>query len=112
MRDLSISLTSGLGKKRTKATPNTKVLNISILVGIVFFGLLYFFEINALGTKGYEIQKLQAQIKALEDQQKTLQLQASDLQSITRIQDEATALNFVPSTNVTYLKTSDFALNK
>ena len=110
MRDLSLAISSSLDKKRANSPASTKVLNISILIAIVFFGLLYLFQINSLGTKGYEIQKLQQEIKVLGDQQKSLQIQASNLQSISRIQEQATALNFVPSTNVTYLKNSDFAL--
>jgi hypothetical protein len=63
-----------------------------------------------LGTKGYEIKKLQLQIKQLEESQKALQVQASDLQSIDKISTAAQALKFVPVTNVTYLKATDYAL--
>ena len=65
---------------------------------------------QAMGTRGYEIRQLEEQVRTLQAEQKQLQLQSSDLQSINRIQTDAQKLNFVPSTNVTYLKDSDFAL--
>jgi len=63
-----------------------------------------------MGTKGYEIRRLEQQVRQVESEQKNLQIKASDLQSIDRIQTNAQSLNFVPATNITYLKDSDFAL--
>ena len=77
---------------------------------IVFLGFGYVFQINALGTKGYEIKKVEQKIQAMEEQQKTLQLESADLQSIEKIQLQSAASNFVPSNNVTYLKDGSFAL--
>jgi len=76
----------------------------------VTFGFLYLFQINALGTRGYEIRQAEQKIKTLELENKHLQIQASNLTSITRIQEQAQTLNMVPATNVTYLKETDFAL--
>lgn len=89
---------------------STKTLNISILVAIVFFGFVYLFEVNNLGTKGYQIRSLEQQVRTLEESQKTLKMQASNLESINQIQGQVQKLNFVPSNNVTYIKDSDYAL--
>ncbi len=110
MRDLTLAIPIGFGKRSTKANFSSKTLNVSILVAIVVFGLVYFFEINALGTKGYQIRNLEQQVRSLEESQKNLKMQASNLESINQVQQEAQKLNFVPSTNVTYIKDSDFAL--
>lgn len=110
MRDLSIAFPAGLLKKRTGNPVYTKVLNLSILAAIIFFGLLYLFGINATGTKGYQIRDLEQQVRITQEEQKNLQRQVSDLQSITRVQQLAQTLNFVPATGITYLKDSDFAL--
>ena len=110
MRDLTLAIPQGVVRKKTKSSVSAYRLNLAILASIVLLGLTYLFVVNSLGTKGYEIQKLDQQARALEDQQKDLLMQASDLQSINRIQAEAQKLNFVPATNVTYLKDSDFAL--
>jgi len=110
MRDLTMAIPSGIAKRKTKSSVSAKILNLSILTGIVLLSLVYLFEINALGTKGYEIKKLEQQVREVEEEQKNLQMRASDLQSINRIQENAQKLNFVPSTNVVYLKDTDFAL--
>ncbi|MBX4186866.1 MAG: hypothetical protein KW802_01220 [Candidatus Doudnabacteria bacterium] len=112
MRDLSLALpTEGLGKRKTKTSSiSIYRLNLAMFAATVLLSLTYLFVINSLGTKGYEIRKLDQQVRILEDQQKNLQMQAADMQSINRIQTEAKKLNFVPASNITYLKSSDFAL--
>lgn len=110
MRDLSLAIPVAFNKRRTESMVSTKVLNLSILAAIIFFGFLYLFEVNALGTKGYQIRSMEQQIRQVQEDQKNLQLKVSDLQSITRIQQQAQSLNFVPTSNITYLKASDFAL--
>ena len=110
MRDLTLSIPTELAKKKTKTSASTYRLNLAILTSSIILGLVYLFVVNSLGTKGYEIKKLDQQVQQLETNQKNLQLQASDLQSINRIQTEAQKLNFIPNSNITYLKASDFAL--
>ncbi len=109
MRDLTLAISSA-SKRKTKSSVSPKILNLSLLTAIVFFGLLYFFQMNFLSTSGYQIRRLGNELSVLEDQQTTLQLQASEYQSIIRVQAQSQKLNFVPVTNVTYLKDSDFAL--
>src|SRR6185436_19176407 len=110
MRDLSLSLSLTKGISKTKNTASVYRLNLAILSSTALIVLAYLFVINSLGTKGYEIRKLESQMQLLTEQHKTLEMQTSDLQSITRIQSKAQLLNFVPNTNATYLKDSDFAL--
>ena len=110
MRDLTWALPAGVSKRKIKTSIGTKTLNLSILAAIALFGLVYMFEVNALGTKGYQIRTLEQQVRQIEQEQKNLQVEALDLQSSTLIQQQAQKLNFVPATNVTYLKDSDFAL--
>ena len=109
MRDLTLAISSG-PKRKIKSSVSPKVLNLSLLTAIGLFGFLYFFQMNFLSTSGYQIRRMETQLSVLEDQQKTLQLQASESQSIIRVQAQSQKLNFVPVTNVTYLKDSDFAL--
>ncbi len=109
MRDLSLSIPATFSKK-TKSSVSVYRLNLAIIASGMILGLVYLFAVNSMGTKGYEIRKLEQQVRTLEADQKIMQLQVSDLQSINRIQTEAKTLNLVPTTNVTYLKESDFAL--
>lgn len=110
MRDLTLTFPVSLAKRKTRNPAQIKILNLSLLAAILVFGLFYLFEINSLGTKGYEIKELGQQLQQLEQDQKNLQIQASDRQSINLIQQQAQQLNFVPATSVTYLKNSDYAL--
>ncbi|HTL39548.1 MAG TPA: hypothetical protein VL306_01935 [Methylomirabilota bacterium] len=109
MRDLTLAIPQGFGKRKTKSLDSTSQINLLLLGFIVVLGLSYLFVINSLSTKGYEIKKLQTQLNDLQSVQKSLQVQASNLQSIDHIQEAAQALNFVPSTNVTYVNDSSYA---
>lgn len=110
MRDLSLALPLGLGKRKSKILESGISTNLILLVIIAMLALSYLFMVNSLGTKGYEIRKMEQQLRSIESTQKNLQVEASDLESINHLQLEAQKLNFVPATNVTYLKDSDFAL--
>jgi len=109
MRDLTLTISSAFEKKRSSSSISHRAVNLVILVLIVVSGFAYLFIVNTIGTKGYEIRKLETQLKQLETEQKQLQIQSSDSQSINKIQLDAAKLNFTPATNVTYLKDSDFA---
>ena len=110
MRDLTLALGAYEAKRKTKNPATVQRLNLAILAAILILGLVYLFVINSMGTKGFAIKKLEQQLNQLEAEQKTLQIQSSDLQSINKLGAEAQKLNFVPTTNVTYIKASDYAL--
>jgi cell division protein FtsL len=111
MRDLSLTISQPAFTKRTKAElPSAMALNLAVIALIVLCGFLYLFQVNALGTRGYEIRQLEQKIKVLQADNKDLQIHSSSLSSITKIQQEATALNMVPASNVTYIKATDFAM--
>jgi hypothetical protein len=114
MRDLTLTIPVGVSRRKVSGSGSlsVKTLNLSLLCGIALFGLVYLFQVNAMGTKGYDIRGLEQQVREVQEQQKNLQMEASNLQSIDLIETHAKQLNFVPSTNVTYLKDSDFAINR
>lgn len=85
-------------------------INFAIFAAIVITGLAYLVSINSLSTKGYEIRLLEQKIKNLEATHKNLEVQSSNLQSITRIQREASKLNFVPVGQTVFVKDGGFAL--
>jgi hypothetical protein len=110
MRDLSLAISPSFSKTKSKSSVSAYRLNLAIIVSSAILGFVYLFIVSSLGTKGYDIRKLEQQVVSLQAEQKILQTQASDLQSIQHIKSEVQQLNFVPATNVTYLKESDFAL--
>ena len=111
MRDLTLAINQNTTVKKRHANPaNVLRWNMAILVSILVLGLTYLFQINALGTKGYQIRNLEQKIKELSVEQKVLEVEGSELKSITRIQQEAMARNFVPTQGVNYIKDGDYAL--
>jgi cell division protein FtsL len=111
MRDLSLTLFGVFSRKESKSNSLSVIpINMAILALIVVFGFLYLFQINSLGTRGYEIRQLEQKIQVLQEDNKKLQITSSGLSSITRIQEQAENLRMVPANNVIYIKDADFAL--
>ncbi|OGE83637.1 MAG: hypothetical protein A3B10_00535 [Candidatus Doudnabacteria bacterium RIFCSPLOWO2_01_FULL_44_21] len=110
MRDLTLAIPQGFSKRKTHTNASIGWINLTLIFSIIVLTFIYLFMVNNLSTKGYAIKELEKSLHQLESEQKRLQVQTSDLQSIDRLQLEAQKLNFVPATNVTYLKDSDYAL--
>ena len=111
LKDLTLnSFSVRLSKPQFGSWTSTQKFNFMLVVGIVLLGLGYSFTISSLGTKGYEIKRVESRLQAIENEQKSLQIQSSDLQSINQIQNQATLGQFVPVTQVTYIKDANFAL--
>jgi cell division protein FtsL len=110
MRELALTLTQPFFSKSKGDTASVFALNLSLVAMIVAFGFLYLFQINSLGTRGYEIRQMEQKIKILQADNKELQIKSSSLSSITKIQKDAEVLGMVPATNVTYIKDAGFAL--
>jgi cell division protein FtsL len=110
MFNLAAALPTLITKSKSRSSSSVFYLNLAIVFVIAILGLVYVFTLNALSTKGYAIRQAEQQINQLEIQYKNLELQVSNLQSINRIKQEASLLNFVPASDVTYINVSDFAL--
>jgi len=88
---------------------NLKV-NLAVLSMLSVLVLVYIFAANAMATTGFEIKRLSMQLSDLEEQHKQLELQNSALQSVSTIKQETVKLNFVPATNITYVKDDNVAI--
>lgn len=104
------------GKRRLRASSGhlflgVKALSYTFLGFLVFFGLSYIILVNIRVTKGFEIRDLENRIIALQQTSEQLQRKAADYQSIQKIQQQVDLSSFVPTTNVNYLKATDYALN-
>ncbi|MDP4001265.1 MAG: FtsL-like putative cell division protein [bacterium] len=110
MFNLTAVLPQILPKHKSKTSHSVFYLNLAILFFIVFLGLVYLIQLNSLSTKGYEIRQQETKINDLRTQYKHLEGQVSNLQSISRIKQEASKLNFVPASDVSYINNLDFAL--
>jgi cell division protein FtsL len=112
MRDLSLAIsnTNAIPRKPARLSGLVLKCNLVLLFSLLALGLVYLFQINSLGTKGYHIKSAEIKLKQAESQQKQLEVSISSLRSIARIQQEAQSRNFVPATGIDYIHDGDFAL--
>ncbi len=110
MRDLTMAISQAEPRKRANNPTNTLRWNTAIIVSILFLGLLYLFQVNALGTKGYMIGELETGLDELRAENKHLEVKTAELKSISRIQAEAQARSFVPIAGVNYITDGGVAL--
>ena len=109
MRDLSYTL----GQTTTKNslfTVSAFQINLVLVTCIVLLSLAYLFTINGMASAGMKIKKLDSTITQLELDHNKLELQNSSLQAVSTIQEATAKFNFVPTTNVSYIKDDNFAL--
>ena len=64
----------------------------------------YLIEVNSFSTKGYEISTLQKKVEQLKEDQRQLEVQAAQLQSLQRIQDDPAVQNMVPVSKISYVQ--------
>ncbi len=113
MLDLSLAISQSQTtnrKTRSESAVSMTHANLALLALIVIAGFMYLFQINTLGTRGYEIRQLEQKLKVLQAENKALEIQRSSLTSITKIQQDAEGMGMVPATDVIYIKHAGFAL--
>lgn len=76
-----------------------------IFVFLVFIvGGVYLASANDRATKGYEIRTLEQKITDLQERQRDMNVAVSDLNALSRIQDESRRMGLVEARDVTYVK--------
>ena len=93
-------------KKMNSIKFRTDFVGMAVLVLLVGSVLGYLIQVNNFSTKGYEINRLQSQLTALQEQHDKLQVQAAEAQSIQRIQNDPAVLNMVPTGQMTYIQST------
>jgi predicted PurR-regulated permease PerM len=72
-----------------------------IIVGMIaVLGLIYLTQTNTVATKGYQIRDLEQQLATLKEENKKLNLQYIEQQSIANISSQVAGLNLVPAGEV------------
>jgi hypothetical protein len=77
-----------------------------LALALVTVGMYYLISANATATAGYTITSGQVQISAALQQQKKLETQLAELQSIQTIQSNPAVSQMVPVSSISYLQTS------
>jgi len=81
----------------------TKLFVISLLI---VFGVYYLVETNQVSTLGFELRELQDRTEELKVQNDKMQIEAAQLKSMKRIEEESQELNLVAGGVVQYLDAS------
>lgn len=68
--------------------------------------LVYIITVNSVATAGFEVSKMENEIINLKKERADLQLQASAMGSMQRIETEARSLSLRPVESIEYLNTS------
>lgn len=94
-------------KKRTNRRffrPGSKIL-ISLLISSLFLvGSVYLWQINKSAAKGFEIKKLEEKVNYLKEENKRLELETIELQSLSRIREGAKKINLTANISPEYLQ--------
>ena len=89
---------------RIKSGPITMVTVVIFLICVL--SLFFLAQVFQSSTKGYEITELQNQIDDLEEQNKSLEIEAAELKSFENLKNEASSLNMVSTDKIVYIKKS------
>ncbi len=111
---LSLAAVSLKTKGKIKFSLMNKIQAKAFLISLCLFflvmamGIFYLVQANVLATRGYKISSLEAQVKALQEQNKLLELKASEIQSIKKISERVETLGMTQVAYTEYLSpTSD-----
>lgn len=74
-----------LDKQFAQKCMQSRSMRIGVLVLTVATGLFYVLQMNVSATKGYDIRELEQKISALQKENRQLELEASELQSVERL---------------------------
>lgn len=92
-------------KNQTRKLALSQKVLASLIVLSVFFVAFYLWQINDLATKGFQIKGLEEKIASIRENNKNLELQATDLQSLSNIEKLEKDLNMVKVNKVEYIST-------
>ena len=82
-----------------------------IMIGLAVVGSLsYLIIINRVATSGFEIKALEQKVETLKQTNRKLQLEATELQSLTKVESSAQALGLTEVAQVEYLPTTGGAV--
>lgn len=91
---------------RASASQLVPYLSVSAIALVVLLFGFHLFMVNAYATKGFELKKHQQALRQLNDRQKTLLVEQSELGSISKVNDVAGIYGLVPVTNEEFLNSS------
>lgn len=89
---------------------NWKALLLFGFCGVLFFSVLYVFQINEMIRGGYVIKSYQTQIDNLIQENKNLEVKLAQISYLENIQNKAAKLNFIRVKKIGYIQILDSSL--
>lgn len=86
-----------------KTKINVMTINTGIIAVILIFTVGYLVQVNSLATKGYHISELEEKVAEIKQQNRQLEVQVLELQSMDTVRQRVTALDMVPVGTSDYL---------
>ncbi len=93
--------------KHGRATMRRLSLNVVLLALIIFIGISYLYYINQTATGGFDIKGLESSIEQLTKENKTLEIEAAKLRSLSHIEQASQELEMVATARIEYLSSTD-----
>jgi len=94
---------SSVCEEKSQKIKTKKLLVLVLLFIILLSGFFYILQVNSMATKGYKITALKKQINDLEDKNKVLQINISDLKSINILQLKSESFGMMKAQAIEYL---------
>ena len=86
--------------QKNKARKFLVIFLIFLIISVCF---LYILQVNTLAAKSYKIRSLKKEISQLEEKNKILQVNISNLKSINVLQSKTEEFNMVRAQNIEYV---------
>lgn len=99
---LSFPLTVSAFRSERGASWGLFLSGIGILSLVVFSGLLYIHQVTSSAANGYDVVSLERKAGDLKEQERRLELEAAQLQSLKTIEENVRRLNFIPTDAVAF----------
>lgn len=90
----------------------SKSMRVILSLTIVVFGVAYVLNTTSSATSGFEMNKLEKQVEALEAEVQKLQVEVASNSSVGNIQSRLTKLNMVPASGIKYLSVKNIVVAK
>src|SRR4030042_6410861 len=87
-----------------KAQNGRIATNVLILAMVLILGLVYLWQINNLVRQGYTLRNFQGEIKLLQEENRKLQLDISQSQSLPKLQEAVKDFGLVLVSNVSHIE--------
>jgi hypothetical protein len=80
-------------------------VTLNILIGVAIFalGLIYLYQVNCIVGQGYALRNSQKEFDDLVSQQKKIEAEIAQAQSLPKIQEAVQGLGMAQADNVSYL---------